>query len=212
MDDLISKTKTYVRDYMKHYDSSHDMNHINRVLALAKQIEAAELSSPHSTPLDSATITLASLLHDVGDRKYLQPGQDGIKLVSDFLLANGATPTLAETVQTIANHVSYSSEIKDPALVLAVIEKYPELAVVQDADRLDALGAVGIGRCFTFNAARNAKESMEDAIRHFEEKLVRLAGMMKTETGRRLAVERTERIELFRSWWVEETGATSDLL
>jgi uncharacterized protein len=84
-----------------------------------------------------------------------------------------------------------------------LIEEHAELAVVQDADRLDAIGAVGIGRAFAFGGAKN--RAMDNTIEHFEEKLVRLEGMMKTAEGRKLARQRTERIELMQSWWREET-------
>ncbi len=82
---------------------------------------------------------------------------------------------------------------------------------MQDADRLDALGAVGIGRAFTFGAARGGGgggkgQGMQGAVDHFGEKLERLEGMMKTEEGQRMARERTRRVEVFRGWWEEECG------
>lgn len=96
---------------------------------------------------------------------------------------------------------------------------YPELGIVQDADRLDAIGAVGIGRCFTFLGAKGKGKGkgkgdgeeweLENAIRHFGEKLERLEGMMKTESGREMARVRTERLRVFKGWWEEETGVGS---
>ena len=107
----------------------------------------------------------------------------------------------------IVNHVSYSSEIKDLEKVQKMIAKHPELAIVQDADRLDALGAPGIARCVAYNAVKGRK--LEDAVEHFEEKLVRLEGLMKTETGKEMARVRTERLRVFMGWW-EEEGVLSD--
>ncbi|OLN85950.1 Uncharacterized protein YpgQ [Colletotrichum chlorophyti] len=200
--DLVAKVTEYVEAYMAKYDASHDFNHIKRVLSLAHRIYA---QSPTTPTLDKQTITLAALLHDVGDRKYLQPGEDATTLVSTLLQSLGADPQLAARVQTICLGVSYSSEIKDPARVRALIAEYPELAVVQDADRLDAIGAVGVGRCFTFGGAKGAR-SMDDSILHFDEKLVKLEGMMKTDAGREMARERTARILKFMEWWQDEAG------
>ena len=75
---------------------------------------------------------------------------------------------------------------------------------MQDADRLDAIGAVGIGRTFSYGAARG--KDMEETLRHFEEKLEKLQGMMKTAEGKRLARVRAERLRVFRGWWVDECG------
>ncbi|KAF0326854.1 hd domain containing protein [Colletotrichum asianum] len=204
-EELIAKVTEYVEAYMAKYDASHDFNHIKRVLSLAHRIYD---QSPASPALDKQIITLAALLHDVGDRKYLKPGEDASTLVSTVLQSLGADEILAARVQTICLGVSYSSEVKDPARVRSLIADYPELAVVQDADRLDAIGAVGIGRCFTFGGAKGAR-SMDDSILHFEEKLVKLEGMMKTEIGKEMAKERTKRILTFMEWWQDEAGPIS---
>lgn len=193
---LIAKVTAYVEEYMSNYDGSHDFNHIQRVLRLATHIQSL---TPNTSP---EIVTLAALLHDVGDKKYLKPGEDSSRLVFDTLQSFGASAELAEKVQTICLGVSYSSEIKDPAKVVELIKVHPELAVVQDADRLDAIGAVGVGRAFAFGSAKG--RTLDDTIEHFTDKLVRLEGMMKTETGRALARERTKRIEMMREWWAEE--------
>jgi uncharacterized protein len=203
-DSLVAKVTDYVRDYMSHYDGSHDFNHIQRVVHLAHTIQA---STPTAT--SPQVVTLAALLHDVGDRKYLKPGEDASRLVATVLLSLGASQALAEKVQAICLGVSYSSEVKDPARVVALIEEHPELAVVQDADRLDAIGAVGIGRTFAFGGAR--ARSLEDTIEHFGDKLVRLEGMMKTEAGQRMARERTERLLQMQEWWRLETEGVPTL-
>ncbi|KHN96998.1 hydrolase [Metarhizium album ARSEF 1941] len=198
-DALVAKVTHYVEAYMANYDPSHDFNHVQRVLRLAKHIQA----TLPSTSLDA--VTLSALLHDVGDKKYLKPGEDSSRLVFDALRSFGASEALAEKVQAICLGVSYSSEVKDPGRVMQLIEAHPELAVVQDADRLDAIGAVGIGRAFAFGGARN--RDMGNTMEHFAEKLVRLEGMMKTDEGRRLAKERTERIVLMQQWWRDETAS-----
>jgi uncharacterized protein len=206
---LISSVTEYVRGYMANYDGSHDFNHIQRVLGLSRHIHA---HSPEAPALDLQVVILSALLHDVGDKKYLKPGEDASSMVYHLLLSFDADEQLAQRVQTICLGVSYSSEIKDPARVQDLVKTYPELAVVQDADRLDAIGAVGIGRCFTFGGARTDRP-MDETVQHFDDKLVRLQGMMKTDVGRQLAKERTERLVLFQKWWAEETTfvATSSL-
>ena len=210
---LIPKVTGFVEEYMSKYDGSHDFNHIRRVVGLAHLIYA-EINKERlqeETELDLHVITLAALLHDVGDKKYLLEGQEGNTLVLATLLSFGAPEDLAIKVQRIVLGVSYSSEVEDPAAVRVMIEKYPELAVVQDADRLDAIGAVGIGRTFTFGGAKGARH-MAETIAHFEEKLEKLESMMKTGPGKKLARERTDRLKTFKGWWEEEQREAEGLL
>ncbi|KEY68964.1 hypothetical protein S7711_04629 [Stachybotrys chartarum IBT 7711] len=196
-DTLIAKVTEYVKAYMANYDPSHDYSHIQRVVRLAQAMQ------PTVPNTHAGIVTLAALLHDVGDKKYLRPGEDGSRLVHALLTSLGAGADLAETVQAICLGVSYSGEARDPARVAALIRQHPELAVVQDADRLDAIGAVGIGRAFTFGGAKN--QTMETTMAHFADKLVRLEGLMKTDAGRAMARERTARIQQMQQWWALET-------
>lgn len=202
---LIPRVSGFVEKYMSNYDGSHDFNHIKRVVGLAHLIynESKEEVLMYGIELDLHIITLAALMHDVGDKKYLEPGQDGSTLVLATLLSFGAPEALALKVQRIVLGVSYSSEIANPAQVQEAIMKYPELAIVQDADRLDAIGAIGIGRTFTFGGAKGAK-NMGETIAHFDDKLLKLENMMKTTPGRRLARVRAERLQIFKSCWEEE--------
>lgn len=212
-EDLIKKVTEYVETYMNKFDGSHDFNHIKRVVCLAHEISSS-IDSAHPTcnnnkqlspSLDPTVVTLSALLHDVGDRKYLTEGQDPTTQVRDLLLSFGASESLAQKVQAICLGVSFSSEIKDPSHVMDLIAQYPELAVVQDADRLDAIGAVGIGRLFTYGGARTERD-MHGSVAMMDWKLFRLEGLMKTEKGREMAREATRRMELFRGWWGEEIG------
>lgn len=93
--------------------------------------------------------------------------------------------------------------MRDPEKVQQLMLEIPELAVVQDADRLDAIGAIGIARCFTFGGAKSVR-SLDDSVEHFRDKLLKLESMMKTETGKQMAVERSRRIGEFLSWWEDE--------
>jgi len=227
------------------YDSSHDWSHIRRVQSLSLHLHSVE--STHNYTLYNRTIIiLAALLHDCGDRKYYPMlcartnlgeliGLDGSVPVHPENLAklilenHGAASELADAVQDVINGMSYSGEIADPERTRSTLTKHPELAIVQDADRLDALGAVGIARTFTYGGAvqgrmsanardegsgswdvdlaeRTKREGLETTIHHFTEKLEKLEGMMKTGEGRRLARERTARLKVFRGWWNEEVA------
>ncbi|KAL2148672.1 hypothetical protein VTH82DRAFT_1819 [Thermothelomyces myriococcoides] len=206
-DPLVQAVRSRVSTYMQNYDASHSWDHIERVVAMAHHIYTNSDPAFQST-LDLRTIHLAALLHDVGDRKYLKPGEDPTTQVQTLLLSHSCPPDLATRVQTICSAVSYSTERADPERVASIVATHPELAVVQDADRLDAIGAVGIGRMFTFGGAKTAR-SMADTMEHLDEKLVKLEGMMKTDVGRAVAKERTERLLVFKGWWNEETGLTA---
>ena len=202
---LVTKTKAFVAEYMSRFDPSHDYNHILRVLNLAKRIRVREQLRKPNVCYDTKLITLASLLHDVGDHKYAEADENVSDAVESFLTQTGAAADLARKVQRIVSHVSYSAEMKDPATVQLVLQELPELGIVQDADRLDATGAIGIGRCFVFSGIKRPEDGMEGALKHFEEKLGRLPLHMKTETGLEIAKARTKKLEMFRAWWEEES-------
>lgn len=202
MESLIDQVTSYVHEYMDNFDPSHDYTHIQRVLKLAKTIEARENSSDSTIRYNSDVITLASLLHDVGDRKYLKVGEDGETMVEHLLLRLKANAALASEVQAIVNHVSYTKEVKDPAKVQAFLSEHRELAIVQDADRLDSIGAFGIARFFVYHA--NKGDTLDAAMTYFPERLENLVGMMKTRTGRQMAAVRTQRVKEYRTWFEKE--------
>ncbi|TVY42600.1 Uncharacterized protein LSUB1_G000659 [Lachnellula subtilissima] len=208
--ELVNKVAVYLVGYMKQYDGSHDFNHLQRVLGLAHtiydQLQTSSATTPLPTPqpaLDLTVITISALLHDVGDKKYLKEGDDAKTMVRDLLLGFGAGESLAEKIQAICTGVSFTSEMKDVGHVKRLIKEHPELAVVQDADRLDALGAVGVGRVFTYGGAQE-KRGMESSMGEFENKLFAREGMMKTEPGKKMAKQRMEILRTFRGWWDDE--------
>lgn len=204
--ELFISVNNFVKDYMSHYDASHDYSHILRVTSNANRILSSELKANPGLQYDLTAIFLSTLLHDVGDHKYAPPGQEIENQISGLLLERGASKELAEKVQTIAKYVSYTTEVKTPHLTKGALERYPELAIVQDSDRLDAIGAIGVGRCFTYCGAKQKGKPMQVAIDHYNDKLLKLEYMMKTETGKQMARERTERLKALKSWWEEETA------
>lgn len=204
-DTLIQAVTTYVKSYMSNYDASHDWSHIERVVGLSHYIYS---KSANKDSLDLRTIHLAALLHDVGDKKYLKHSEDPTTLIFSLLTSLSCPSDLASKIQLICLNVSYSTETKNPAnpgFITSLIQEHPELAVVQDADRLDAVGAVGLGRMFTFGGAKTGRD-MDGSMEHVNEKLVRLVDLAKTEVGRELMRERTERLRVFQGWWREEVG------
>lgn len=154
--ELFKSINEFVHAYMSQpgHDNSHDYHHILRVVSNANRILQAELKANPSASYDTTALFLAALLHDVGDRKYAKPGEDVENQISTILRERGAGDDLALKVQTMVHHVSYTHEVRNPEAVVATLQKYPELAIVQDADRLDAIGAVGVARCFSFGAAK----------------------------------------------------------
>jgi HD superfamily phosphodiesterase len=228
---LIASMKTYMETCMSGHDPSHNPTHVHRVVSLAHRIHASELAlhpSTASTKYNKTIITLSALLHDIGDHKYLPKDTtsnsttavDPKQLVYNALISHGADAELALRVQTIVNNVSYTNETRNPEHVQSLISTpgYHELAIVQDADRLDAIGAVGIARTFTYLGSQGKKREesndtrpweLEESIEHFGDKLEKLEGMMKTDAGKEIAKERTRRLKVFKEWWVDETAPFS---
>ena len=212
---LIEKTKASVAEYMKPNDPSHDYRHIERVLRNALDLYEVESVAHPEIPYDKLKITLAALIHDVGDDKYPKPGQtqEEEKVAGqNILIRNGASPLLAQEVQKIASAVSYTQERAHPEIMHQVLKEHPELAIVQDADRLDALGPPGLARVFTYNGAHpQPGGTMESAIANNMAKLRSFSGMMKTEEGRRLAGPGLDFVEEFLKRWdhqVDRSGGT----
>jgi uncharacterized protein len=191
--DVTEAVTAFVTEAMRGHDSGHGWSHIERVLRLALHIHACEVMG------NRFIIELGALMHDVGDHKFkTHDGPAEIRRVLGNLEVDSA---VINAVVKINEEISFSKG-KRPA------DNCVELQIVQDADRLDAMGAIGIARAFNYGGFRgneiyDPRERASDppllaasgtrassTIGHFYEKLLLLRNLMNTETGRKLAEER----------------------
>jgi uncharacterized protein len=193
-DHLIRITEEFVKHNLKDYDSGHDWWHIERVRRLAKFINEKESLA------DPFTLEIAVLLHDTADSKFA--GNDieqGYEMILDFMERNGMSDIKDQVIEVIRN-ASFSK--KNPTGNL----NDPLLLVLQDADKLDAIGAIGVARAFNYGGFRNNAIFIPDekpegksksTIGHFYDKLLKLKDMMNTVTGKSIAEERNLFLEKF---------------
>lgn len=212
---LVQKVAQYTEKYFQDpkFDASHDFNHVLRVTAIAIKIldrEQEHATAPGPKPYNPLVVILGALLHDIDDRKYRSSNARAVPEAQAKLLELGLEGYEAARIQSLIEAVSYSSEIKNPQRVRDLLIAMPELGIVQDADRLDAIGAVGIGRCFSYGAAKTSRD-MSGTMEHFDDKLLNLEDMMKTLTGRKLGAEYTARLVQFKNWWQDETDFAGSL-
>ena len=201
MDDIINKTLEYVYDYFSNDYSGHDFYHTLRVYNLAKAISEKEGG-------DIEIISLASLLHDVDDRKLVKKGQEPFYNTKLFLESCSYPKEKIDTICHIISQVSFKGrDTERPNSI--------EGMIVQDADRLDALGAISVARTFAYAGNHDmpihipeAKLKMDmsseeyynnenTAINHFYEKILKLKDLMNTNTAKELAIHRHKYVEEF---------------
>ena len=194
---LIEATKTFVKETLKDAEGGHDWFHIERVYKNALLIAKGEA-------VDLLVVTLGALLHDIADSKFHNGDSTiGPKVAGAFLLKHNVDSATINHVIKIIENISYSSNIGVENAFKSI-----ELDVVQDADRLDAIGAIGIARTFNYGGFKNRtlynpeikpnlnltkaeyKASNAPTINHFYEKLLLLKDMMNTKTGGKIAKQR----------------------
>ena len=173
--------------------TGHGYDHIERVVRNARQILSTEKA-------DSIAVLLAVALHDVDDVK-LFPQNRNQENARSFLSTLGLDEETRERVLTLIREVSFKG--KDSCVPATIEGK-----IVQDADRLDAIGAIGIARAFTYGGAHNREiyreGSKDDTISHFYEKLLLIKDRMNTRAGRRIARQRHRFLESFLSEFFKE--------
>ncbi|MFN3234320.1 MAG: HD domain-containing protein [Gammaproteobacteria bacterium] len=182
--EIIEHVENYVRDQMGEDPTGHDWEHVNRVRNVALHIAAKEGG-------DLFIIELSALLHDMTDHKLVSSAEEGQRRVYDCLNGTELDRVLIDQIYQIVDNVSYSKnpEVADPAENI-------ELCIVQEADRLDAIGAIGIARAFATGAAKfrqlliNSNDVSRSTRGHFDDKLFKLKDTMHTDTAKNMAEER----------------------
>ncbi|HEU4496481.1 MAG TPA: HD domain-containing protein [Flavobacterium sp.] len=201
--DLIENTISFVKKELENAEGGHDWFHIEKVYNSAMHISKNE-------NCDKTIVALGALLHDIADSKFHGGDETvGPRVAREFLESQNVPEEIIIHVVNIIENISFKGgnfERKFSSL---------ELSVVQDADRLDAIGAVGIARCFNYGGFKNRpiynpeiapdlnmgkeeyKNSVSPTINHFYEKLLLLKDRMNTASGKKIARERHVFMEKF---------------
>lgn len=206
--DIIEAAIAYVRELFDGESSGHDSFHTMRVYRTAAYLAGQERA-------DAEITRLAALLHDVDDRKLSPETSENLDRATAFLKAQGVEPVNIERICKIIREVSFAGED-------SVVPTTIEGKCVQDADRLDALGAIGIARTFAYGGSHHRplydpailpKQNMtkeeyythvSPSLNHFYEKLFLLEGMMNTAIGRQLARSRTDFMRAYVDEFLQE--------
>ncbi len=200
---ITEQTESFVKQELAGAESGHDWWHIYRVRNLAERIAKEEKA-------DTFVVTLGALLHDIADAKFHNGDETvGPKKAKTFLHTQNLPTETIDKILNIIRFVSFKNSDEKPD------DDSLELQIIQDADRLDALGAIGIARAFSYGGFKNRemynpdippkpemskaeyKKSESTTINHFYEKLLLLKEMMHTNTGKRMAAERHRFMEQF---------------
>ena len=214
MKNHITLTINFVKEKLEGAEAGHDWFHIERVWKLSKKIAEKEGGNLE-------VIELSALLHDIADPKFHNGDETlALKISQNFLEEIHVNAKLIEQVLFVIKNISFKNRAEAP-------ENPPlELQIVQDADRLDAIGAIGIARTFNFGGFKNNlmyhpeikpnlgmnkeeyKKSNGTTINHFYEKLLLLKDLMNTETAKKIASERHNFMlqfldEFYKEWNVE---------
>lgn len=196
MQNSINSTIAFVKKTLENAEAGHDWFHIERVYKTALNINEKEKG-------DEQVVIFAALLHDIADPKFNNGNEElGPKVAEDFLTSISINEDVIAHVKLIIQNMSFKNSFDGSGFTSK------EMQIVQDADRLDAIGAIGIARAFTYGGYKNrvlydpaikpeqhqTKESYKNTtaptINHFYEKLLLLKDMMNTDAGRAIALER----------------------
>ena len=208
---IVQKTILFVKETLADAEGGHNWHHIERVWKMALHLREQEGEG------DLLTIELAALLHDISDAKFNGGDHEkGSVMAHDFLIQHQVDPERARHIQEIIRYVSYKGGFPQDDI------HSMEFQIVQDADRLDAIGAIGIARAFNYGGFKNRPihdpsmplqeyadpkayhKSDAPTINHFYEKLLKLKDLMNTHTGKSIARERHDFMLLFLETFYRE--------
>lgn len=207
---LIEQTITFVKEQLQGAEGGHDWFHIERVYKNALLIAKSETC-------DLNVVALGALLHDIADSKFHNGDESvGPRTARHFLESQNVDESIILHVIAIIENISFKGGNFQKQFASI------ELDIVQDADRLDAIGAIGIARCFNYGGFKNRelynpsippqmnmdretyKASTSPTINHFYEKLLLLKDKMNTQTGKQIAGERHAYMEGFLAQFFAE--------
>jgi len=211
--DLINKTILFVKEKLANAEGGHDWFHIQRVYKNALLIAKGE-------NCDETVVKLGALLHDIADSKFHAGDETvGPKVAREFLESEGVSEAIISHVIQIIDNISFKGGKTEKTFSSI------ELDIVQDADRLDAIGAIGIARAFNYGGFKNRamydpnispnlqmnkeeyKNSQAPTINHFYEKLLLLKDKMNTQTGKQIAEQRhLYMVEFLAQFYAEWDG------
>lgn len=201
--ELIRSTEVFVERQLYDDVTGHDFHHILRVASLARDIALREKG-------DLFTVRMASLLHDVDDPKIT--GRPDSRKAEAFLRTLDSQQTRLDIpkILDILENLSYSSTLQGKR------ETTLEGKIVQDADRLDALGAIGIARAFAYGGYKRrpiyaGNPDDDSSVAHFYQKLLKLEGLMNTKTGRNWARKRTRFLRIYLDRFLKDWNRESRL-
>ncbi len=193
--DILAQTQAYIKKTFLDEGTGHDYFHIERVVTNAKKILETEDADPF-------LVELAAWTHDIGDYKLHDGVDKSEKLIRAFLESIQVEEETIVRILEIVSQVSFSKGNKPTTI---------EAEIVQDADRLDAIGAVGIARCFAYGGSvgsilYNPYDNSKDAssVQHFYDKLFRLKDLMNTKTAKQIAEKRHLYMENFIQEFYQE--------
>lgn len=191
--EILKSAQTLIKNQFSGETTGHDYYHIERVVKVAGRIAKEENA-------DLFLVELAAWLHDLGDYKLNDGIDKSEELISEFLIELNLPQEIISKTIEIVSQVSFSKG-NSPATV--------EAKIVQDADRLDAIGAIGIARCFAYGGSKhreiyNPENPDETSIQHFYDKLLKLKDLMNTETAKKIAEQRHQFLEEFLERFYKE--------